>query len=225
MKKTIAILLALCLCIGLCACGGKPETNNNNTENTNDTAQIQAIYEEARNLEMQKLLDDAYAKYTALPTDYKDTADRIKLLKPYVGLIGRWDCDSETAIATDGSEFEPCFVTCFINISSIGVDSVELEYSMWAASETKSIFRGAPDVMYSVMSGQMEGTAELQEDGTLILGTAHGFTVDYGSMDITFKYRTDNKLEIEYKRTIDKYNAGEHTYIVNSVIFTYSKTA
>ena len=79
-------------------------------------------------------------------------------------------------------------------------------------------------MLWSIASGDVEGSAEIQEDGTLLLGTAHGFTIDYGSMDITFKYRTDNKLEIEYKRTIHKYEAGEETYIVNSVVFTYSKT-
>lgn len=183
------------------------------------------IYEEAKDFETQNLLDEAYAKYKALPADYEDAADRIKLLEPYVGLVGEWHCDSETAIATDGSVFEPCFVMGWIEISSIDSDSVELEYSLGFKGETKSIFRGAPDLKFSIASGDIEGSAESQEDGTLILGTAHGFTVDYGSMDITFKYRTDNKLEIEYKRTIHKYNAGVETYIVNSVVFTYSKAA
>lgn len=186
--------------------------------------EYETIYSAAKDYEAKNLLDDAYAEYKKLPVDYKNVSQRITLLQPYVGLAGEWHCDNETAVASDGSVFTPGFVMGWIEISSIEYDSVKLKYNLAWIDQPKSIFRNAPDLLYSVASGHLDGPIVLEADGTIILGKAHGFTANYGSMDITFKLRPDNKLQIEYLRTLHTYNAAGETYFQNKVIFTYSKT-
>ena len=46
------------------------------------------IYAKALEYEDLSLIDEAYAEYKKLPSDYQNVAQRVALLEPYAGLLG-----------------------------------------------------------------------------------------------------------------------------------------
>ena len=64
MKKTIAILLALCMCAALCACGSNNENSTKETtENIPTQAELETMYQQAKDYTENARFDEAINLY------------------------------------------------------------------------------------------------------------------------------------------------------------------
>ena len=275
MKKTIAILLALCMCVGLCACGGnsapiEPEKSAEaqkadelilaigevslekesavlaakayyDTLTAEQKVQVEnaavldaavtdldelkkeveykEIYEKALEYEDNSLIDEAYAEYKKLPSDYLNVAQRVALLEPYVGLLGYWVCEDTENVASDGTNMTDGIGGFILECGGISEDTVYLNYSAALESNSdltnNSIFKGAISLLHNILSGGINGKAETQENGYVYYGKTEAGRSDWGDIDIMFYINSNGNLEVKYIKT---YSGNDV-----SVIFEYIK--
>lgn len=270
MKKTIAILLALCLCIGLCACGTDAKKSAEaqkadelilaigevslekeptilaakayyDTLTEEQKAQVEKfsvlesavaeldtlkkedeykeIYEKGLEYENNRLIDEAYAEYEKLPSDYEDVSKRMEYLKPFVGVGGNWLHESDTAISNKGAELGTPAQTYYLEITGLddeggGTFSYDVinNNSQYTNS---SIFKGKIDFWMLVRNGSASFDIQYNDDGSYILGSNTAYKTGFGTLTTIFSITADGKLMVEY--SVD--NNGD----VTSVIHTYAK--
>ena len=274
MKKTIAILLAFCLCVGLCACGGNSEPTEPaksaeaqkadelilaigevsmdnesvilaakayyDTLTDEQKAQVEnvavletavadldvlkkegeykAAYDKAVEYETNLQIDEAYAEYEKLPTDYEDVAQRMSAISPLVGVAGTWLCDNYTAVSNKGTELGAMFKTINISISSFEDGRVGLSTeAVWADSQytNSSIVAGYADLLFVLDSGGAWGEPTQDENGNWILGDSSSGKTGFGTLTITYSITAEGKLIVEYSR--------KNNNDITTVAFTYSK--
>ena len=269
MKKTIAILLALCLCIGLCACGADAkksaeaqkadelilaigevslekesavlaakayydtltEEQKSQVENVavlesavkdldafKKAGEYKEIYDNALEYETNLQIDEAYAEYEKLPTDYEDVAQRMNAISPLVGVAGTWLCDNYTATSNKGTEIGAMFKTINISISSFEGGRIGLSTeSVWADSQytNSSIVAGHADLLFVLDSGGAWGEPTQDENGNWILGDTSSGKTGFGTLTITYSITSEGKLIVEYSR--------KNNNDITTVAFTYSK--
>ena len=257
MKKTIAILLALCLCIGLCACGGNSDpteptksaeaqkadelilaigevslesesailaakayydtlTDGQKAQVENVTVletavadldtlkkegEYKATYEKAVKYETNLQIDEAYAEYGKLPVDYKDVAQRMDTLKPYVGVVGTWVCDTDTAISNKGETLSMAYRKykfSFDTGTDIADGYVAIDYDADPGADTNnSLFKGNIDYLFMLLSGDLTLKVENQEDGSRIIGVHNLYSSKMGTLLITYSITAEGKLLVK----------------------------
>lgn len=74
MKKTIAILLVLCLCVGLCACGGNSEPQEEKADEA-----VEKEYQQA--ISVLSTDPESARAFFLENTDYKESAEYLKKIK------------------------------------------------------------------------------------------------------------------------------------------------
>ena len=275
MTKTLAFILALCLCVGLCACGGNSEPTEPvksaeaqkadelilaigevsldnesailaakayyDTLTDEQKAQVEniavletavadldahkkegeykAAYDKAVEYETNLQIDEAYAEYEKLPSDYEDITNRMAYLKPLVGLQGHWIRENDTAISNKGDEFGAPAQTYYFEISGLdeqGNGTLRYEGVNNKAQYTNSsIFKDAYDFWLMVKDGNISLHIQYNDDGSYILGSSSGGQSGFGTLTTTFTITADGKLAVEY--SVD--NNGD----ITTVVHTYAK--
>ena len=177
------------------------------------------IYEKGLEYENNCLIDDAYAEYEKLPSDYEDVAKRMEYLKPFVGVGGHWLHESDTAISNKGTELGTPAQTYYLEITGLdgeggGTFSYEgvNNHSQYTNS---SIFKGVFDLWLLVKNGNTSFDIQYNDDGSYILGSNTAGKTGFGTLTTSFSITADGKLLVEY--SVD--NNGD----ITSVVHTYAK--
>lgn len=254
MKKTIAILLALCLCIGLCACGADAKKSAEaqkadelilaigevsldsesailaakayyDTLTDEQKAQVENVavletavadldglkkegeyadtYEKALVYETNLQIDEAYAEYEKLPTGYEDVAQRMEMLRPYIGIIGTWVCDSDSSISNQGTALNHAYWQykfTFDSSTDFADNYVSLDFDADPGIGTNnSIFKGNIDYLFMLCSGDLTLSIEEQGDGSRIIGKHNLDSSKMGTLIITYTITAEGKLVVQYE--------------------------
>ena len=176
------------------------------------------IYDKALEYETNLQIEEAYAEYEKLPTDYEDVAQRMNAISPLVGVAGTWLCDNYTAVSNKGTELGAMFKTINISISSFEDGRVGLSTeSVWADSQytNSSIVAGHADLLFVLDSGGAWGEPTQYENGNWLLGDTSSGKTCFGTLTITYSITAEGKLIVEYSR--------KNNNDITTVAFTYSK--
>ena len=180
--------------------------------------EYKAIYNQAVKYEKNQQIDEAYAEYEKLPSDYKNAAERMNEIAPLVGVAGKWHCDSFSAISNKGTELGIMFKSIDLTVESISNGQIELSYvGEWADSQytNSSIIAGHADLLFLLEDGGAWGTLRQTKEGNWFLGDSSAGSTGVGTITTAYYITTEGNLIVEYSRD----NDGD----ITTVAFTYSK--
>lgn len=177
------------------------------------------IYQTALEHEADLRIDEAYAEYQKLPSDYEDVEQRMHTITPLVGVAGTWICDEFTAVSNKGAKLGAMFKSMNISISSIENGMVSLFCTAeWADSQytNSSIVAGHADLLFALDDISVLGVPKQTDSGTWVLSETSAGKTGFGTLYMTYSITEEGKLIVEYSRK----NKSDTT----TVAFTYSKS-
>ena len=101
MKKTIASLLALCLCIGLCACGGIESKDNDDVSTTEPTQYEDTLIENLKIGDPLSKAEEIFGAPTSSTSKYMNPPKKMKYTYSKVEIYG---LEFEPYVVTDESD-------------------------------------------------------------------------------------------------------------------------
>lgn len=181
--------------------------------------ELKQIYQNGLAFENSYLLNDAYAEYEKLPSDYEDVARRMEYLKPFLIVTGHWIRESDTAISNKGDELGTPAQTYYLEITGLDGEGGG-RFSFEAVNNKQeytnsSIFRGVFDFWLLVKDNNTSFDVQYKEDGSHVLGSSMAGKTGFGTLTTTFSITADGKLAVEYSVN----NDGD----ITTVVHLYSK--
>ena len=190
------------------------------------------IYEKALDYETNLLVEEAYNEYAKLPLDYKDVKGHMQVLEGLRVIVGTWTCESNTAIASDGTEMGAPALTYDVRITELTYsdDGVRIGYDITANNnastytnssifkghfDTWMMFKGDSSFAYVVKTEEGFFLPWYEDDGSMVFTGATIHSSRMGDMETTYTFTTDGKMNVQY--SLEK--NGTNT----TVIHTYAK--
>jgi len=180
------------------------------------------IYDKALEYENNLLIEDAFAEYHKLPSDYKDVARKLEVLEMYSGLAGTWKCDNPYQVNSIGQTwctFAPSMKIAYylsekgdIQLKATQVSAEHLETSQNMFSDEGSSMVSL--VAFSLQSGQNISLEQVDQNGVRI-SEPETITGNYlkAMYEFIYHFEGDNELTVVCaKKTMGQTITVEYTF-------------